>query len=105
MQARRTRRSRSQSFGTSAHIQSQHRNGAATEVATPSFTSWFGPFGPNVSALAYAWMRVPERPAMASAAFSSEPMMQVRPARDSANLTAALTFGSMEPLPNWPSAM
>ena len=34
---------------------------------------------------AYAWMRVPERPAMASAAFSSEPMMQTRPGRDSAN--------------------
>ena len=37
---------------------------------------------------------------MASAAFSREPMMQVRPGRDSANLMPAMTLGSMEPLPN-----
>lgn len=52
--------------------------------------------------VSYAWIRVPERPAMASAALSSDPMTQVRPGRLSANLMAALTFGSMEPLPNCP---
>ena len=54
--------------------------------------------------VSYAWIRVPERPAMASAALSSDPMTQVRPGRLSANLMAALTFGSMEPLPNCPSS-
>lgn len=53
---------------------------------------------------AYRWICVPEIPAIASAAFSSDPMMQTRPARDSANFIAALTFGSMDPLPNWSSA-
>ena len=52
----------------------------------------------------YAWIRVPERPAMASAALLSNPMTQVRPGWLSANLMAALTFGSMEPLPNCPSS-
>jgi len=51
----------------------------------------------------YAWIRVPERPAMTSAVLLSDPMTQVRPGRLSANLMAALTFGSMEPLPNCPS--
>ena len=48
----------------------------------------------------YSWMRVPERPAMVSAALSRAPMMQVRPLRERANLMAARTLGSMEPLPN-----
>ena len=52
----------------------------------------------------YSWMRVPERPAMVSAALSRAPMMQVRPLRERANLMAARTLGSMEPLPNWPSS-
>ena len=52
----------------------------------------------------YAWIRVPERPAMASATLLSNPMTQVRPGWLSANLMAALTFGSMEPLPNCPSS-
>ena len=57
----------------------------------------------QVTLVSYAWIRVPERPAMASAALLSDPMTQVRPGRLSANLMAALTFGSMEPLPNCPS--
>lgn len=52
---------------------------------------------------AYAWMRVPESPAMASAAFSRDPMTQVRPGRLSAKRMPAMTLGSMEPLPNCPS--
>ena len=52
---------------------------------------------------AYAWMRVPESPAMASAALSSDPMTQVRPGRLSAKRMPAMTLGSMEPLPNCPS--
>ena len=41
---------------------------------------------------------------MVSAALSRAPMMQVRPLRERANLMAARTLGSMEPLPNWPSS-
>ena len=52
----------------------------------------------------YSWMRVPERPAMVSAALSRAPMMQVRPLRERANLMAARTLGSMEPLPHSPSS-
>ena len=71
--------------------------------AGPAITSETASTPPASPAQPYAWMRVPERPAMASAALSSDPMTQVRPGRLSANLMAALTFGSMEPLPNCPS--
>ena len=53
--------------------------------------------------VSYAWIRVPESPAMASAAFSRDPMTQVRPGRLSAKRMPAMTLGSMEPLPNCPS--
>ena len=72
--------------------------------AGPAITGETTSTPPASPAQPYAWMRVPERPAMASAALSSDPMTQVRPGRLSANLMAALTFGSMEPLPNCPSS-
>ena len=72
--------------------------------AGPAITGETTSTPPASPAQPYAWMRVPERPAMASAALSSDPMAQVRPRRLSANLMAALTFGSMEPLPNRPSS-
>ena len=70
--------------------------------AGPAITGETASTPPASPAQRYTWIRVPERPAMASAALSSDPMTQVRPGRLSANLMAALTFGSMEPLPNRP---
>ena len=48
-------------------------------------------------------IRVPVLPSMPSRAFSNRVMRAVRPGLDSANLTAASTFGSMEPGANCPS--
>ena len=72
--------------------------------AGPAITGKTASTPPASPAQPCAWMRVPERPAMASAALPSDPMTQVRPRRLSANLMAALAFGSMEPLPNRPSS-
>ena len=78
--------------------------GATNPAArVPADRAGLGQRRTQVAPVSYAWIRVPERPAMASAALSSDPMTQVRPGRLSANLMAALTFGSMEPLPNCPS--
>ena len=45
----------------------------------------------------YRWIAVPVLPSMPSLAFSRRVMRAVRSGLDSANLTAASTFGSMEP--------
>ena len=50
-------------------------------------------------------IRVPVLPSMPSRAFSNRVMRAVRPGLDSANLTAASTFGSMEPGANCPSSI
>ena len=79
------------------------RQRASQQRGPGSGSAGLGQRQTRAAPVSYAWIRVPERPAMASAALSSDPMTQVRPGRLSANLMAALTFGSMEPLPNCPS--